>query len=99
MTIAESGPQRLRVLIRGAVQGVGFRPFVYRLASELNLRGWVINASSGVVVEVKDMDYELVAKATTLQLYLRDHGKPAAMLAGPVRRVLPGNVRAKRGFY
>ena len=31
----------------------------------------------GVVVEVKDMDYELVAKATVLQLHLRDHGKPA----------------------
>ena len=31
----------------------------------------------GVVVEVKDMDYELVAKATAIQLYLRDHGKPA----------------------
>jgi len=31
----------------------------------------------GVVVEVKDMDYELVAKATVIQLYLRDHGKPA----------------------
>ncbi len=31
----------------------------------------------GVVVEVKDMDYELVAKADVLQLYLRDHGKPA----------------------
>ncbi len=31
----------------------------------------------GVVVEVKDVDYELVAKATTLQLYLRDHGKSA----------------------
>lgn len=31
----------------------------------------------GVVVEVKDMDYELVAKSTTIQLYLRDHGKPA----------------------
>jgi hypothetical protein len=30
------------------------------------------------VVEVKDMDYELVAKpATVIQLYLRDHGKPA----------------------
>ena len=29
----------------------------------------------GVVVEVKDMDYELVAKATVIQLYLRDHGK------------------------
>ena len=29
----------------------------------------------GVVVEVKDMDYELVAKPTTIQLFLRDHGK------------------------
>ncbi|MBS3998837.1 MAG: hypothetical protein KGZ67_16125 [Hydrogenophaga sp.] len=31
----------------------------------------------GVVVEVKDMDYELVAKATVIQLHLRDHGKAA----------------------
>lgn len=31
----------------------------------------------GAVVEVKDMDYELVAKSTTIHLYLRDHGKPA----------------------
>lgn len=31
----------------------------------------------GVVVEVKDMDYELVAKPAVIQLYLRDHGKPA----------------------
>jgi hypothetical protein len=31
----------------------------------------------GVVVEVKDIDYELVAKPATIQLYLRDHGKPA----------------------
>lgn len=31
----------------------------------------------GVVVEVKDMDYELVAKPAAIQLYLRDHGKPA----------------------
>ncbi len=30
----------------------------------------------GVVVEVKDIDYELVAKPTVLQLHLRDHGKP-----------------------
>lgn len=31
----------------------------------------------GVVVEVRDMDYELVAKPESIQLYLRDHGKPA----------------------
>lgn len=44
---------RLRVEIRGAVQGVGFRPFVFRLASELVLTGWVINDSRGVIVEVE----------------------------------------------
>ena len=44
---------RLRLEIHGAVQGVGFRPFVYRLASELGLAGWVINDSRGVFVEVE----------------------------------------------
>ncbi len=53
MTAVESSPQRLRVQIRGAVQGVGFRPFVYRLASDLGLHGWVVNSSSGVIIEVE----------------------------------------------
>jgi hydrogenase maturation protein HypF len=53
VTIADRAPQRLRVHIRGAVQGVGFRPFVYRLATELGLPGWVINSSAGVVIEVE----------------------------------------------
>jgi len=44
---------RLRVKLKGAVQGVGFRPFVYRLAQDLSLRGWVINNSSGVEIEVE----------------------------------------------
>jgi hydrogenase maturation protein HypF len=44
---------RLRVEVRGAVQGVGFRPFVYRLASELGLAGWVNNSSQGAVIEVE----------------------------------------------
>ena len=34
--------QRLRVEVEGTVQGVGFRPFVYRLARELELTGWVL---------------------------------------------------------
>jgi hydrogenase maturation protein HypF len=46
-------PQRLRVAIDGAVQGVGFRPFVYRLATALDLRGWVINDTRGVFIEVE----------------------------------------------
>lgn len=45
--------QRLRIILRGAVQGVGFRPFVYRLATEMSLTGWVLNSSSGLVVEVE----------------------------------------------
>lgn len=44
---------RLRLAIHGAVQGVGFRPFVYRLAGELGLAGWVNNSPQGVVVEVE----------------------------------------------
>ena len=45
--------ERLKVIVRGAVQGVGFRPFVYRLASELTLKGWVSNSSQGVFVELE----------------------------------------------
>jgi hydrogenase maturation protein HypF len=45
--------QRLRITLRGAVQGVGFRPFVYRLATEMSLGGWVLNSSAGLVVEVE----------------------------------------------
>ena len=44
--------RRLCVTVRGAVQGVGFRPFVFRLAKELRLPGWVRNSSQGVFVEV-----------------------------------------------
>jgi hydrogenase maturation protein HypF len=44
--------RRLRLSIFGAVQGVGFRPFVYRLAMELSLKGWVLNGPYGVVIEV-----------------------------------------------
>ena len=44
---------RRQVVVRGAVQGVGFRPFVYRLAREHNLRGWVQNDPGGVVIDVE----------------------------------------------
>jgi hydrogenase maturation protein HypF len=53
--------KRLRVEVRGAVQGVGFRPFVYRLATELGLSGWVLNDVRGVEVEVEGAEEALEA--------------------------------------
>jgi hydrogenase maturation protein HypF len=44
---------RSRFTVRGVVQGVGFRPFVYQLAVSLGLSGWVLNSSRGVVIEVE----------------------------------------------
>ena len=41
-----------RIHITGIVQGVGFRPFVYNLATRLDLKGWVKNTSAGVDIEV-----------------------------------------------
>ena len=46
--MATSDLSARRVHITGVVQGVGFRPFVYNLATRLSLSGWVLNSSSGV---------------------------------------------------
>ena len=45
--------ERRRLRISGLVQGVGFRPFVYRLATELSLAGFVTNDSRGVTIEIE----------------------------------------------
>ena len=45
--------QRVSIVIRGAVQGVGFRPFIYRLATELQLKGFVLNSPTGVFIEAE----------------------------------------------
>ncbi len=58
-SVQEAPAKRLRLDIHGAVQGVGFRPFVYRLASELGLRGWVENTGHGVTLEVDGEDETL----------------------------------------
>ncbi|USQ86639.1 carbamoyltransferase HypF [Streptomyces phaeoluteigriseus] len=51
--VVEDTPLRRRVTVRGVVQGVGFRPYVYGLATELALVGHVTNTPEGVVVEVE----------------------------------------------
>jgi hydrogenase maturation protein HypF len=51
--------KRARIIVHGAVQGVGFRPFTYRLATELGLRGWALNSAQGVIIEVEGNRSEL----------------------------------------
>jgi hydrogenase maturation protein HypF len=53
MALASTARRRIRILLRGIVQGVGFRPFVHNLARELRLGGYVSNSSAGLVAEVE----------------------------------------------
>jgi len=55
----------LHFLIRGRVQGVGFRWFVHREAAELGLRGWVRNTDSGEVEIVAAGDSAVLAELRT----------------------------------
>jgi len=49
----KSETRRRSLFLKGVVQGVGFRPFVYGLAQRYGLKGWVNNSSAGVAIEVE----------------------------------------------
>jgi len=57
----------LFLTVRGIVQGVGFRPFVHRLASENNLGGWVRNTSGGVEILLEGLPTDLDCFVKTLK--------------------------------
>ncbi|MGH3674739.1 MAG: carbamoyltransferase HypF [Mycobacterium sp.] len=77
--------RRLRVCVRGVVQGVGFRPFVYTTAAALGLSGSVRNDSSGAIVEVEgdaaDLD-DFLAR-------LRDRPPPLAIVESIETQTIP----------
>ncbi len=62
-----SDVETCQIHITGIVQGVGFRPFVYELATRYTLNGWVLNNSSGVDIEVTGPSPTLEAFITALQ--------------------------------
>jgi hydrogenase maturation protein HypF len=68
---------RCRVQVRGQVQGVGFRPFVYRLAQEHGLTGWVRNCATGVELEVQGLGKQV----ESLLRRLRHEPPPLARIA------------------
>jgi hydrogenase maturation protein HypF len=76
--------KRFSVRVRGAVQGVGFRPFVYRLANKLSLRGWVVNNPSGVEIEIEGP----VGKLESFLENLRDEKPRMALIQSLEHTVL-----------
>ena len=56
-----------RISVRGIVQGVGFRPFVYQLAAKYNLKGWVCNTSEDVKIEIQGESKDLERFLSELQ--------------------------------
>ncbi len=65
------------IRVRGVVQGVGFRPFVYRLANQHELSGWVLNGEEGVEIQVEGPEPSL----QTFVKELKTQAPPAAVIA------------------
>lgn len=63
----DTSQARRRVTCQGVVQGVGFRPAVHRLATDLELSGWVRNDAAGVTIEVEGPTHALDAFSKRLQ--------------------------------
>lgn len=76
---------RLRIEVQGTVQGVGFRPFVHRLASTLQLTGWVRNDARGVLMEVQGPSQHL----TAFKARLKNELPPLAELTDLVCSIAP----------
>ena len=83
---------RHRYKISGIVQGVGFRPFVYRLAHELALSGWTRNTPAGVDIEVQGAPEQLEA----FDQRLTDEVPPLASISSLTCETIP--LSEKSGF-
>jgi hydrogenase maturation protein HypF len=80
-------PSAYLIKVRGVVQGVGFRPFVYRIATELRLKGWVLNGGEGVAIHVEGDDSVLEEFLERL----KTEGPPASRIVETdVSHTIPG---------
>ncbi len=83
-------PLRVEILVRGTVQGVGFRPFIYRLASRFRITGSVLNGDQGVIIHAQAPEDRLdsfirtikseappLARITSVETRPRSNLKPA----------------------
>ena len=82
-----SESRRLRIHVNGIVQGVGFRPFVYRLAHECHLTGFVNNSSEGVLIEAEGRPADVAAFLARL----REEAPPLSRIVSVETEELPAN--------
>jgi len=87
--------QRVEILVRGTVQGVGFRPFIYNLASRFEISGTVTNTGNGVVITATAQD-------DRLQLFIQavqEQAPPLAKITSVESRFLPLCTETENGSF
>ncbi len=77
--------ERKRLEIKGIVQGVGFRPFIYRLAKNHKLKGFVFNNTKGVIVDLEGSHSNI----ETVLRKIKDQSPPLAQIKGIESKKLP----------
>ena len=77
--------QREAITVRGVVQGVGFRPFVYRLAAEEGLAGFIGNDTGGVTIEIEGP----AEKVEAFRRRLKDEAPPLSRIDSVVAQGIP----------
>lgn len=84
--------EAFQISIKGLVQGVGFRPFVYRLANGLNISGWVKNTNEGVIIHAEG-DKNLL-KEFIIQIHIQ---KPITSVISEINKA-PSQIMAYKTF-
>lgn len=86
---------RQEITVQGVVQGVGFRPFVYRLANQLGVRGTVSNTSSGVTIDAQGAPPIIDA----FKQALKSEAPPAARIESIDSQAKPTDLEWAKGFH
>ncbi|WP_411871798.1 carbamoyltransferase HypF [Vulcanococcus limneticus] len=109
--VGQAAPQRLELQLEGLVQGVGFRPWVHRLATGLGLRGWVANGPDGAALALEGDHPALEAFLAALpeakpahcridRVVIRwgtSQGEPAGMRIAPSTAMAPASADGAAG--
>jgi hydrogenase maturation protein HypF len=91
-SVHSAAVERIRLRVRGVVQGVGFRPFVHRLATRRGLAGFVLNDGDGVVVEIEGPAAAVESFAEALE----QEAPPLARIDSVTAELVPA--LGERGF-